>query len=541
MRLKNSLHQFLFLWIPVLFTVCLFFGSACAQTSSANPNSPESVPVADSIRQLQLQVQQLQAAMQEMKDETGRYRAETLELRHELQATRAKLDAIHSAPTAVSFRAPEPQLSQEPEKNQLESSSANSKTIDERMTRLEEDQQLLSGKVEDQYQTKVESGSKYRVKLSGILLMNLFSNTGYVDHFEIPSVALPATLSQTGGNTGGSFGATFRQSQLGLEVHGPMLAGARTSGNFVADFLGEFPEAVNGAVSGTLRLRTGTGRLDWSKTSVVAGIDGIFFSPLYPTSFASLAIPAFTYSGNLYGWTPQVRIEHRWTPSEYSTVTLSGGILDPLTGETPPNEFLRIAGAGESSRQPAYATRLAWTRRVFGQPLTLGAGGYYSRENWGFNRNINGWAANTDWIVPFGQHFNLSGKFYTGRAIGGLGAGIGRSAVFNGSLSDPATTVRGLQSTGGWAQLQFKPFPKLEFNGAVGQDNVKAGDLRGFTETTGYFDENLNRNRSEFINFIYRPRSNLLFSTEFRTFHTFTINGTSSRANQLNLIMGVLF
>jgi hypothetical protein len=539
MQLKNSLHQFLS--IPILLTVWLFSGSACAQTNSANPGSSEGASVADSIRQLQLQVQQLQAAMQEMKDETGRYRAETLELRHELAAAREKLESIHAAPTAVAFRTAGPPGSQEPEKNQSESSSADSKTIDERITRLEEDQQLLSGKVEDQYQTKVESGSKYRVKLSGILLMNVFSNKGFVDHFEVPGVALPATPSLTGGNTGGSFGATFRQSQIGLEVHGPTLAGAKTSGHFVADFFGEFPETVNGSVSGSLRIRTGTARMDWSRTSVVAGMDGIFFSPLYPTSFASLAIPALTYSGNLYGWTPQVRIEHRWTPSEYSTVTLSGGILDPLTGETPPQEFLRIPGAGESSRQPAYAARLAWSRRVFGQPLSIGAGGYYSRENWGFNRNINGWVANTDWVVPFGQYFNLSGKFYTGRAIGGLGAGIGRSAVFNGSLGDRTTIVRGLQSTGGWAQLQFKPFPKLEFNGAVGQDNVKAGDLRGFTQTTGYFDEDLNRNRSAFINFIYRPRSNLLFSTEFRTLHTFSVDGTNSRANQLNLIMGVLF
>ncbi|HEV2963679.1 MAG TPA: hypothetical protein VG649_17770 [Candidatus Angelobacter sp.] len=538
MRLKNSIHQFLY--IPILLMIFLSAGSSWGQTSSANSSAPESASVADSIRQLQQQVQQLQAAMQEMKDETGRYRAETLELRRELQATHRKLDTLQAAASPVALSMSDGPRSQEAEKNQSESSSADSKTVDQRMTRLEEDQQLLAAKVEDQYQTKVESGSKYRVKLSGILLMNVFSNKGFVDHIEVPGVALPATPSLAYGS-GGSFGATFRQSQFGVEVRGPSLAGAKTSGYFMADFFGEFPETVNGSASGALHIRTGTARLDWSRTSVVAGMDGIFFSPLYPTSFASLGVPALAYSGNLYGWTPQVRIEHRWTPSEYSTVTLSGGILDPLTGETPANEFLRLPGAGESSRQPAYATRLAWSRRVFGQPLTLGAGGYYSRENWGFNRNINGWAANTDWIVPFGQYFTLSGKFYTGRAIGGLSAGIGRSVVFNGSLSDPATTVKGLQSTGGWAQLGFKPFPKLEFNAAAGQDNVKAGDLRGFTQTTGYFEEDLNRNRSEFVNFIYRPRSNLLFSTEFRTLHTFSVTGANSRANQLNLIMGVLF
>jgi len=539
MRLKNSLHRVLYLlFLPAVF---LSSGSSYGQTSSMNSSSPADASVADSLRQLQQQVQQLQAAMQEMKEETGRYRAETVELRRELQATRRQLDTLQGPATAAAFRTADIQGAQETEKNQSDSSSADSKTIDQRMTRLEEDQQLLSAKVDDQYQTKVESGSKYRVKVSGLLLMNVFSNNGYTEHTEIPGVALATTPSTTGGNTGGSFGATFRQSEFGLEVHGPTLMGAKTSGHFMADFIGEFPETVNGSVSGNLHLRTGSVNLDWAHTSIVAGMDGIFFSPLYPTSFASLAIPAFTYSGNLYGWTPQVRIEHRWTSSEYSTITLSGGILDPLTGETPPNEFLRLPGAGESSRQPAYATRLAWSHRVFGRNLTLGAGGYYSRENWGFNRNINGWAANTDWIVPLGQYFTLSGKFYTGRAIGGLGAGIGRSVVFNGSLTDPATIVRGLPSTGGWAQLGFKPLPKLEFNAAAGQDNVTSADVRGFTQTTGYFNADLNRNRSEFVNFIYRPRSNLLFSTEFRTLRTFSVNGPSNRANQLNLIMGVLF
>jgi hypothetical protein len=34
---------------------------------------------------------------------------------------------------------------------------------------------LVQAKVDEQYQTKVESASKYRVRLSGIVLMNLLS------------------------------------------------------------------------------------------------------------------------------------------------------------------------------------------------------------------------------------------------------------------------------------------------------------------------------------------------------------------------------
>src|SRR5205807_8699875 len=53
---------------------------------------------------------------------------------------------------------------------------------DQRLTKLEEDEQLLNERVEEQYQTKVESTSKYRLRLSGIVLTNAFSNHGYVDH-----------------------------------------------------------------------------------------------------------------------------------------------------------------------------------------------------------------------------------------------------------------------------------------------------------------------------------------------------------------------
>jgi len=380
--------------------------------------------------------------------------------------------------------------------------------------------------------------------------MNLFSNRGNVDHFEIPGIALPTTASLTGSETGGSFGATLRQSELGLEVFGPTIAGAKTQGHFVADFLGDFPDTLNGFSAGTLRLRTGTVRLDWPRTSVIAGQDELFLSPVYPTSFASLGIPALSYAGNLWAWVPQVRVEHRLIASDSSTVTVSGGILDPLTGEVPTNEFLRTPGAGESARQPAYGGRLAWKHQVFGEPLTIGMGGYYSRQNWGLNHKINGWAGITDFVIPFGKHLNLSGMFYRGEAIGAFGAAAGRTVLVNGPLADPATVVKGAQSTGGWAQFKFKPVAKLEFNAAAGQDGVPAREVRGFTfiplstlstPLVSYFPGNLTRNRAEFVNFIYRPRSNLLFSTEFRTLRTFTIEGRSDRANQINLMMGVLF
>ncbi len=534
----------------VFFVLCFVSETGFTQTHKGRKHSPQEALLADSVRQLQLQIQQLQTSMQEMRSEANRDRAEAsaenMQLKQELRATRDKLDSMQAS-LQVSRNVP-----QDRPGNQMapDSESAGVEKDEQRIAKLEEDQQLLAGKIDEQYQTKIESASKYRVKLSGLILMNLFSNRGNVDYFEIPGIALPTTASLTGGNTGGSFGATIRQSELGLEVFGPTIAGARTQGHFVADFLGDFPDTVNGFSAGTLRLRTGTVRLDWPRTSIIAGQDDLFLSPVYPTSFASLGIPALSYAGNLWAWVPQVRVEHRLIASDSSTVTISGGILDPLTGELPTNEFLRAPGAGESARQPAYGGRLAWKHQVFGEPLTIGMGGHYSRQSWGLNHKINGWAGITDVVIPFGKHFNLSGMFYRGEAIGAFGAAAGRTVLVNGPLTDPATAVKGTQSTGGWAQFKFKPVANLEFNAAAGQDGVPAREVRGFTFSpfnaqgiplVSYFPGNLTRNRAEFVNFIYRPRSNLLFSAEFRTLRTFTIEGHSDRANQINLMMGVLF
>jgi len=166
--------------------------------------------------------------------------------------------------------------------------------------------------VDDQYQTKVESGSKYRLRLSGMVLLNLFTNRGAVTTADLADwVDGPDALGRAN-----STDLSLRQSQIGLEVFGPEVAGAKTRGDVQVDFAGGFPRTVNGITAGLMRLRTGTIHLDWAHTSVVAGQDSPFFSALSPTSFATVAEPAFAYAGNLWTWTPQVRVEHRLTLTE---------------------------------------------------------------------------------------------------------------------------------------------------------------------------------------------------------------------------------
>ena len=404
------------------------------------------------------------------------------------------------------------------------------------MQRLEESTQLLGSKINEQYQTKVETAAKYRARLSGIVLMNEFRNVGASDNLDFPNFAQPVAP----GDPSASFGATMRQTEIGLEIFGPTLAGAKSSASVQFDFAGGFPTTGNGVNFGIVRMQTASLRLDWQHTSVIAGQDSLFISPLSPTSFASLATPAFAYAGNLWGWTPQLRVEHRFDLPHQQMLTLQGGILDNLDWEPPYNPFLRSAQAGEYSGQPAYAVRTAWSRPVFDHPLSLGAAGYYGRQNWSWDRFVDAWAGMADWQIPILRRLTLSGEFYRGRGVGGLGAGIGRSVLFgNPSYSIPS--IRGLDSAGGWSQLKLQLTPKLELNGVFAEDNAFASDVRGFAVDANNFSTILGRNRGGLGNLVYRPRSDLLLSAEFRRLHTYPVYGSDSVTNQINLALGVLF
>jgi regulator of replication initiation timing len=494
--------------------------SAWAQRpEAAQPTQEDSLR--DTLRELQSQLRSLQASVQDLREEAARYRAETRQLRDELATIRGLAPAAASAGVPASSSSPE---------------AASAKGPDSHLAKLQEDVQLLNGKVNEQYQTKVESASKYRVRLSGIALFNLFDNRGNVDSVDNPLLAQPKTAF----DSNGSFGGTLRQSILGLEVFGPQLAGARTSGNIQFDFSGGFPATENGTTFGLVRLRTAWARLQWTNTAIIAGQDALFFAPLSPTSFASLSSPPLAYAGNLWAWTPQLRVEHSVPLSDRSSLKFAAGILDGLTGEVPISEYSLQPGAGERSGQPAYAMHLGWTHDVSGQPLAVGVGGYFDHQDWGFHRGVDGWAAITDVQAPLGRWFRISGEFYRGRAVGGLGGGIGQSVVLSGPLSESATRVLGLNSAGGWAQLKFVPRPKLEFNGAWGEDSPSSDDLYWFTGQN-YTNMALLRNRAAFVNVIVRPHSNLVFSLEYRRLHTVGLPSSNVEANHVNLAMGVLF
>ena len=215
---------------------------ACAQIPDDRASSQDLGSV---IRDLQSEVRALREAVYELRAESERYRAEAERLRSQVDAV-AQAANQHNSGLG------------------MPSSPSSSSSTDQRLATVEEHQELLEAKVNEQYQTKVESASKYRVRFSGIVLLNAFNNKGVVNNIDVPTLAeYPTPLSS------GSAGATLRQSELGLEGFGPTLAGARTSADIQVDFGGGVPAIPNGVTSGLLRIRTATMRMDWDRTSII--------------------------------------------------------------------------------------------------------------------------------------------------------------------------------------------------------------------------------------------------------------------------------
>jgi hypothetical protein len=464
-------------------------------------------------------------------------RAELADSRKEIEELRQGLEGLRSQMLAN-------QQGNQPANQELTAAVANpvSSSTAPTVAAADQDVSFLAAKVAELHQDKVESASKYPVKISGLLLFNSYWNNGNLDIQDLPNLAFP----KFPGAAPAGIGATLRQTVLGVEVTGPRIFGARSYGDAEVDFAGGSPTTSFGTTNGLLRLRTAKLSLDWKDATLKIGQDSLFFSPLSPTSYATILEPALSWSGNLWVWTPQVEIERRVSVGGNSAFVLQGGVLDPLTEETPPLEG-REPMAGESTRAPAIAGRVAFDHSALTGasetrfPFTVGFGGYRANQQYGALPTVASWTVNTDIKAGFGSYVEISGEFYTGQAVGGLGGGIWTSVAYP-EATQPYTAIEPLRSAGGWGQLKIMPSTHFEINGAFGQDENLSQSLKVFPvafSAAGF--PAMQKNRTEFVNFIYKPNSALLLALEYRHLFTATMNSAGASGDQVNLAAGVHF
>jgi hypothetical protein len=446
-------------------------------------------------------------------------------LQEQLSQSRSEVDALKAELKTV--------RAQMVEKSQSDDASQTAAALRASVDQLKEEDAVLQAEVQQHDQTKVESASKYPLRISGMMLFTAQLNDGNPDDIDLPVVALP---NQSNGSIG-SLSATLRQTILGLDASGPHLWGAQSSADINVDFFGTIPYGDYSATAGSLRMRTAHATLEWPHRTLSFALDRPLLTPWQPTSWVSVGEPPLSWAGNLWAWSPQLEYsDDSFIANRHLKLQL--GLIDPSApGSGSPNG-LRQPNAPEQSRQPGYEARIGASLAWQGHPFNFGAGGYYDRQTYNYDAHVDAWTGTADWNVFLAPFVQLSGEFYRGRAISGLGGG----AFKDYATYDSYAFLRGLDAVGGWTQLKLLLSRAFEVNLAGGQDGDYPGELRNsdlLTASSSY--SNLIRNQSVYGNFVYRPRSYLLFSTEFRQLQSWPIAGASNRDRMVGLAAGYSF
>ncbi len=404
---------------------------------------------------------------------------------------------------------------------------------------LREEEEAMQAEIAQHEQIKVESSSKYPLRLTGLVLFNAFSNAGVVDNVDLPTLALP----REPGHSHGSAGATLQQTLLGLEATGPTFAGARSFADVSMDFFGGTTTNAYGYTysTGVVRMRQAQIRLDWNKTTLQAAYTVPLISPLSPTSYATVAQPSLSAAGNLWTWSPQVRVEQRFVLSDDRSVALEAGLIDP---ESPGYTSVQLDSPVEASRRPGYEARVSYHDRATGSahPFVIGVGGYSADQYYSSSTQIHSWAATADWQVPILKWFEVTGEAYRGRAIGGLGGGLYKDVI---AVTNPVTglpQINGVETVGGWSQFKVRFSPILEANAAFGLDDALSGNFYGIITSPGVNPlQQYARNSSVMGNIIFRPKTYLILSPEYRHLSTWPYSGSANVANVFTLSAGYQF
>ena len=403
---------------------------------------------------------------------------------------------------------------------------------------LRERQAVSETQIAVQEQTKVESESKFPVKLSGMVLMNGFVNTANVDMPSTPTLALAGA---------GSTDFSLRQTILGLDMRGPHLFGARSHADVRVDFDGSTPSST-GYASGyggeLLRLRTAHAALTWENTEAFFALDRPLTSPRTPDSLTAVAEPPLAWTGNLWSWSPQFGVTEDLGTERFPGFRLQAGVIDlgdaPYTSSViAQNGIVVTQSTAEASRWPGAEARVAFPSGGVENRLEIGAGGIFAPHRSFGGTTFETWAGTLDARIPITTHSALSGAFYRGQGLGGLGGGAFKDYVYR--YYEGQFYFRTLDDMGGWGQWKQKLSDRLEFNEAVGIDNVPAGQLRPYAGVTPSVYQNIARNRAVTGNVIYSPSAYLVFSLEYRRIATSSVNGPTAESDIIGLGAGYKF
>ena len=251
---------------------------------------------------------------------------------------------------------------------------------------------------------------------------------------------------------------TARQTRLGLNMNR-----GDVKGKLEVDFYGGSPEHKN-----ALMLRKAYVVVPLGPLFLEAGQTADLISPLVP---ATINYSAVWGAGNIGYRRPQVKLYQQsknfiW--DVFWGISLARNISGDLDGDTIVD--------GAASGVPAVQGRLACTFRPGGARLTLGGTAHYGRCNCPReDRSYANWSLGGDARLAVNARLSILGEFYTGENMGQYGG-----AIYN------SDTVGGLESRGGWANVQYQLGQAWTFSAGGGADVVDEARLGGVSDARAH-------------------------------------------------------
>lgn len=377
---------------------------------------------------------------------------------------------------------------------------------------VEERLEVEERQTAEQAQTKVETSQKLPVSLTGMLLFNAFHNGSYGGTAEDPPVAASGSNPRVAG-------ASLRQTVLGLTFHGPDLPwGGKASGSLYMDFFAGSQQPD----SHLLHVRVATLDLNWKNTTITVGQDKPIISPREPDSLAQVGISPLTAAGNLWDWQPQVRVEQRFALGDNAGLRAQAGVYQ--TNEQDSYVPAYFARSLEASR-PGYEGRFEFWRTWGSRRVEL-APGFHASTTHVAGTSVDSRIGSFDWLVSPFSKIQITGDFFRGQDVAGLGAlgqgfkitGLGRAVP--------------VHSVGGWSQFTYFATSRLTFHAYGGQQRDRAQDLNY---------DGISRNFTYAGNLIYRLGPNVLGSIEASQTRTNYLNVGTRINNHYDLALAYLF
>jgi hypothetical protein len=390
-------------------------------------------------------------------------------------------------------------------------------SIAARLERAEEQIRLLQQELAAEAQSKVTTQSRMSLEINGRVLVTGFSNSRRVNNVDVPLFVRPDTAS---GLPQGGAGMAIRQTTVGLAVNAPQVFGGTFHGDLDVDFFGGQQPSTGGRTFPLLRLRTARAMVKWTYGELLIGQEAPLIAGVNPISLASVGTPGFAGAGNLWLWLPQIRAGLE-TGGRVS-IGIQGAVLAPTSGD-PANAFDTDNDVAEHSSRPYLQGRVhvRWGADDMAGDIGVGVHqGWFAAKG---DSLLTSSAVAVDVKLPLTRWFELRGEAFQGQALKGLGGGgIGQSFGINGAP---------VHTSGGWAQVNFKPTSRVLLGAGYGMDDPRDSDLGPGSRLKNVVRE---------AHIHVRPGGPFVFGFEYRRLETTYSTGMLAN-DHLNFSAGIEF